>query len=187
MRKWGHPSQIITGLMPPLVLPDTTGLRLGRGVPAPRHVPLLTPACDIAVGAVAVHRAGRNPHVVFSRPCLPYVRAHACCTLSGSATCAHDPNHMARLCSPAPGGESSTWKAWTGGGGAGPRCGTHLQLWWGDSQCFPKALQHASTPGTPTSPPQPGFAEPEAEAAVTAVQVGWECRAEGTWPGPWAS
>lgn len=89
------------------------------------------------------------------------------------------------LCSPAPGGQPSTWKAWTRGRGAGPRSSTCLQLWWGDSQCFPTALQHASTPGTPTSPPQPGFGEPEAETAATAIQAGWECRAEGTWPGPW--
>lgn len=117
------------------------GLLLPRGAS-----PFRTPARDLAAGAVA----GRDPRVVFSQPGLPYGRDHACCTLCTQ---------------PKPGGQaplSGSWpevehvEAWTGGRGAGAGYGAHLRLWRGDSPCFPGALQHASTPGAPTSPPQPG-------------------------------
>lgn len=121
------------------------GLLLPRGAS-----PFRTPARDLAAGAAAARRAGRDPRVVFSQPGLPYGRDHACCTLRTQ---------------PKPGGQaplSGSWpevehvEAWTGGRGAGAGYGAHLRLWRGDSPCFPGALQHASTPGAPTSPPQPG-------------------------------
>lgn len=129
--------------------------------------PFRTPARDLAAGAVAARRAGRDPRVVFSQPGLPYGRDHACCTLCTQ---------------PKPGGQaplSGSWpevehvEAWTGGRGAGAGTAPISGCGGGTARAFPGPCSMPAHLGPP--PLLPNLAP-----AVTAVRAGWERRAEGT-------
>lgn len=93
--------------------------------------PFRTPARDLAAGAAAARRAGRDPRVVFSQPGLPYGRDHACCTLCTQ------PNQVAKPRSPAPGRKSSTWRPGLGAGEPGPGTAPISGCGGGTARAFP--------------------------------------------------
>lgn len=124
-------------------------------------------------------RAAKNPHVVFSKLYLSCVRDYVCYTLLGSATYVHTPNQMGRACSSAPGWGSSLPRSWCLDWGRGSQAlvqyPSPTAVGGGDSQCLPtEAL--LQVPACPVS--SPWFGEPGSEAAVTAVQAGWERQCE---------
>lgn len=114
--------------------------------------PFRTPARDLAAGAVAARRAGREEGIL---AWFSHSRACPMAVTTPAAPSAHNPNQVAKPRSPAPGRKSSTWRPGLGAGEPGPVRRPSPAVAGGQPVLSrgPAACQHT---WGPTSPPQPG-------------------------------